>query len=85
MSQIDDHIHCRQLVELVTDYLEGTLPDATRVRVEAHLATCDGCGAYVAQMRMTLEVVGHLEPEDLDPRVERALLDAFRDWKAGEP
>jgi len=80
-----DLITCRQLVELVTDYVEGTLTPEARVRVEAHLATCDGCGAYVEQMRMTLRVVGHLAPEDLDPRVERSLLDAFRDWKAGGP
>jgi anti-sigma factor RsiW len=85
MSHDADLITCRQLVELVTDYVEGTLPDAARARIDAHLGLCDGCGAYVAQMRMTLEVVGHLTLEDLDPAVERALLDAFRDWKAGGP
>jgi len=79
-----DLITCRQLVELVTDYVEGTLTPEARAHVEAHLATCDGCGAYVEQMRMTLRVVGHLTPQDLDPRVERALLDAFREWKGGE-
>jgi anti-sigma factor RsiW len=78
-------IPCRQLVELVTDYLEGVLPAAAHARVEAHLACCEDCGAYVEQMRMTLALVGHLTPEDLDPRVEQRLLDAFRDWKAGEP
>ena len=78
-------IPCRQLVELVTDYLEGALPAAAHARVELHLASCEACGAYVEQMRLTLVVVGHLTPEDLDPRVEQRLLDAFRDWKAGEP
>ena len=84
MSHDAELITCRQLVELVTDYVEGTLPDAARARVDAHLASCDGCGAYLEQMRMTLRVVGHLTPQDLDPRVERSLLDAFREWKAGE-
>jgi anti-sigma factor RsiW len=78
-----DPMTCRQLVELVTDYLEGTLPAGARARVEAHLAGCDGCGAYFEQVRMTVRVLGHVAPEDLDPRVERSLLDAFRDWKAG--
>jgi anti-sigma factor RsiW len=84
MSHPTDTITCRQLVELVTEYVEGTLPDAARTRVDAHLAHCDGCGAYLEQMRMTLRVVGHLTAEDLDPRVERTLLDAFRAWKGGE-
>jgi anti-sigma factor RsiW len=75
------NITCRQLVELVTDYLEGALPSEARRRVDAHLGCCEHCGAYLEQMRMTLEVVGHLGPEDLDPRVEQALLGAFREWK----
>jgi anti-sigma factor RsiW len=74
---------CVELVEVVTEYLEGTLAPEARVRFEAHVAACDHCGAYLEQMRMTLDVVGHLEPDDLDPAMERALLDAFKDWKAG--
>ena len=74
---------CRATVELVTDYLEGALPASERARFEAHIARCAHCTAYLEQMRVTLEVVGHLDPGDLDPRMERELLDAFRDWKAG--
>jgi anti-sigma factor RsiW len=74
---------CRELVELVTDRLEGALAERDRGRFEDHVAACDGCRAYLKQMRMTLVVVGHLEPEGLDPHVERGLLDAFRDWKGG--
>jgi hypothetical protein len=75
---------CRELVELVTDYLEGVLDAADRARFEAHIARCEHCTAYVEQMRMTLAVVGHIDPGDLDPRTEQELLDAFRDWKAGQ-
>jgi anti-sigma factor RsiW len=75
---------CRDVVELVTDYLEGALDVRTRARLDAHIAGCDHCSAYLAQMRMTLVVVGHLEPEDMDPHVERRLLEVFRDWKGGE-
>jgi anti-sigma factor RsiW len=74
---------CRDLVELVTDYLEDALDPRTRERFEAHIGGCDHCTVYLEQMRMTLVVVGHLEPEGLDPHVERELLDAFRDWKGG--
>lgn len=74
---------CPEVVELVTDYLEGALPAGDRARFEAHLSACDGCTAYVAQLRATIAVTGRLAPEPLDPQMERALLDAFRDWKDG--
>jgi anti-sigma factor RsiW len=76
---------CRELVELVTDYLEGALSAGDRARFDAHVAACEQCYAYVGQMRVTLGVVGHLDPEALDPAVERELLVAFRDWKDGRP
>jgi anti-sigma factor RsiW len=74
---------CRELVELVTDRLEGTLSAADAARFEAHIAGCAHCNAYVEQMRVTLRVVGHIDPDKLEPEVERELLDAFREWKAG--
>jgi anti-sigma factor RsiW len=74
---------CRQFVELVTDYLEGALPPAERARFEDHIGCCGWCTTYFVQMRETLTVVGHLDPEGLDPRVESELLAAFRDWKGG--
>jgi hypothetical protein len=48
-----------------------------------HIAGCESCGAYVEQMRITVRLTGHIEPDELDPEVERELLDAFREWKAG--
>jgi anti-sigma factor RsiW len=78
----NDEMSCRELVEVVTDYLEGKLPDADRVRLEAHLAECPYCEEYIAQMRKTIEVLGELpRAESLDPRTERELLDAFRGWR----
>jgi anti-sigma factor RsiW len=74
---------CRELVELVTEYLEGGLSTEDRVRFAAHIAVCDHCSAYLEQMRVTLRVVGHIDPDELEPEVERELLDAFREWKAG--
>ena len=51
---------CRDVVELMTDYLEGTLTPADQARFEAHIAGCDGCHAYLEQMRTTLKVTGRI-------------------------
>jgi anti-sigma factor RsiW len=77
----NDEMSCRELVGVVTDYLEGKLPEADRVRLEAHLAECPYCEEYIAQMRQTIEALGELPAEPLDPRRERELLDAFRGWR----
>jgi anti-sigma factor RsiW len=75
-------LSCQELVELVTDYLEGALSAGDRARFEAHIEACDGCTRYLAQIRVTIELTGRLAPEQLDPAAEAALLEAFRDWKA---
>jgi anti-sigma factor RsiW len=74
---------CRELVELVTEYLEDRLPPAERARFEAHLAICDGCQAYVDQMRDTLRALGRLPEERLSTGVRETLMVAFREWHAG--
>jgi len=74
-------LECIDLVELVTDYLEGALDQERREMVEAHLRTCDGCKVYLKQMRETREYLGHVPPEPgsgLPDQARRELLDAFR-------
>ena len=71
---------CRELVELVTDYLEGRLSPADRARFEAHVAECEYCEAYLEQMRQTIGALGRLEEESLSPQARDTLLAAFRDW-----
>ena len=71
---------CRELTELVTDYLEDALPPEERACFEAHVEPCDGCSKYLEQMRTTIELTGRLTPEQLSPDAEAALLGAFRDW-----
>jgi anti-sigma factor RsiW len=73
-------ISCQELVELVTDYLEGALPGEDRERFDSHIAACDGCRTYLEQIRITVALSGQLTPEQLAPEAERALLEAFRDW-----
>ncbi|HEY2597043.1 MAG TPA: zf-HC2 domain-containing protein [Candidatus Dormibacteraeota bacterium] len=72
---------CRQVVELMTDYLDGALSPEDRARFEEHLAGCDGCTAYLAEMRTTRRVVGRLADESIPKSIEDELLKAFRDWK----
>lgn len=74
-------LSCRDLVELVTEYLEGALPAGARARFEAHLAACPPCVIYLEQMRHTLASLGALREANLDAGARDALLAAFRDWK----
>jgi anti-sigma factor RsiW len=76
------HLNCRELVELVTAYLEDDLSSGQRKRFEAHLSGCDGCTMYVEQMRRTIELTGTLSVDDVSQEAEEALLRAFRGWNA---
>jgi anti-sigma factor RsiW len=73
---------CQQVVELVTDYLEGTLSRAVRRRFEAHLADCPHCTEYLAQMRATISLTGRLAPEDLTPQMREELVELYRRWQS---
>jgi anti-sigma factor RsiW len=77
-----DDLSCQELVELVTDYLEGALPSEERARFDAHLTECDGCTAYLEEMRTTIELSGRFEPELLTEEARERLLVAFRGWNA---
>lgn len=72
-------IACIELVELLTDYLEGALPPGEVAAVEAHLQACAGCRNYLAQMRATIEAVGTVPVETLSDEAYDTLLTAFRD------
>jgi len=72
---------CRDVVELMTDYLEGALSPADLARFEDHIAGCGGCSGYLEQLRKTLEVTGRIaRAEPLPASLERELTAAFRDW-----
>lgn len=81
----EDELTCQELVELVTEYLEDTLPPETRARFDAHLRTCRGCSAYLNQMRRTIDVLGTLCEDDLAATPRDELLNAFRTWKQDGP
>ena len=75
------YLTCKELVELVTDYLENALTPVDRTRFEEHIMTCPPCRAHLDQMRTTLSVLGQVPEKTVSPDAERSLLEAFRDWK----
>ena len=79
-----EDLTCRELVELVTDYLEDALAPAEHARFEAHVAGCPGCDRYLDQMRTTIALARESRELEAGPEVS-GLLDAFRDWKRSRP
>jgi anti-sigma factor RsiW len=82
--QPESELTCAEVVELVTDYLEGRLAPEERQRFDEHVAVCEGCAAYLEQMRTTIATAGRLREADLPPELEQRLLGAFRDWRSGQ-
>lgn len=72
-------VACIELVELLTDYLEGALPPDEVAAVEAHLDLCAPCRTYLAQMRATIAALGSVPVDTLSDRAYDDLLEAFRD------
>jgi putative zinc finger protein len=81
MPESHQHVTCREVVELVTDYLERALPVEQTSLFEQHLNFCDGCIVYVEQMRATVETVGRVGEDDVPPETKDRLMAAFREWK----
>ena len=79
-NEVLPEMPCRELVELITDYLEDRLSPVDRRRFEAHLATCEACATYMEQLRQTIRALGRLPEESLSSEARDALLAAFRDW-----
>ncbi len=52
-----DEFACKELVELVTDYLDGALPPALKDKFQTHLTGCDGCAEYLRQIRLTIHAL----------------------------
>ena len=78
-------ITCKELTEVLTDYLEGTMPSEDRAVLEAHLVLCEGCATYVEQMRQVIRTVHALQVDEVEATAPDSLLAAFRAWKRGEP
>lgn len=73
---------CNELVETITAYLDGTLPEADRLRFDAHLDTCPPCAVYLTQMRETIARLGALDDAELSQAARDELVAVFRDWRS---
>lgn len=73
---------CQELVEVITDYLEGTLPPADRARFEAHLQVCPHCNRYLEQFRLTIREAGRIKADELSEELTGQLLEAFTSWRS---
>jgi anti-sigma factor RsiW len=76
-------LSCKELVELVTDYLEGRLAPPEMRRFEEHLAICPGCETYLSQIRQTISSLGTLKQDTVPVEARNELLKVFRNWKRG--
>jgi anti-sigma factor RsiW len=77
----DHPMSCRELVELVTAYLDGSLDLDTRSRFDTHLLECDGCENYLQQLQVTVTTLGRTRDTALEPAFRDKLMSAFRDWR----
>lgn len=77
----DAELSCRELVELITDYLEEALDPLERQRFEEHLRACPHCRVYLEQMRLSIRFVGSLRERSLPADVKEELMRVFREWK----
>lgn len=85
MGRNEIDLSCDEVVRLVSDYLEGALTQADAARFEAHIVMCDGCAAYLDQMRETIRLVGELPEQSVPDATWNRLRNAFRDWKRSGP
>jgi anti-sigma factor RsiW len=84
MKLLPSPLVCRDAVELVSDYLDGTLSRRQRRRLEKHLAQCDACTAYLDQMRSTIAASGRVGPEDLPSDVVEGLVNLYRRFRSDD-
>ena len=75
---------CQELVELVTDYLEGALSELDRERFEEHIELCPMCQIHLEQLRVTIRELGGLRERDIDPEILVELQTRFRHWHSGD-
>ena len=85
MSVFTKDLVCQEAVELVTEYLEGVLSRGERRAFERHLAACDGCEAFVQQVREVLTATGRVGPDDLDPATLDGLVALYREHRGPTP
>jgi anti-sigma factor (TIGR02949 family) len=75
-------VTCREVVELMTEYLDGALSAADRAKFDQHMQGCDGCRAYLTQLRTARMLMGRVASEPVPELLKAELMSAFRNWKS---
>lgn len=81
LDYLAGRVTCKEFVEIITDYLEGSLSLLNRIRFHLHLGLCLGCRVYLRQTKQTIHTLGRLPDEPVPPAVREQLLQRFRTWK----
>jgi len=81
MHLMAGNMSCQELTELITEYLEGTMPMVQRIRFQIHLGLCLGCRNHLHQMKLTIQTLGKLPVEPMPPAIRAEMLHRFRNWK----
>lgn len=77
-------LSCKDITNLLTEYLEGGMTFADRMQMKMHLALCGHCRNYAAQLKLTIDSCGEIPPPEVDDHLEQELLETFRNWKSRE-
>jgi predicted anti-sigma-YlaC factor YlaD len=77
----DDGLTCHEVLDLLTEYLEGALVPVEHARVAAHLELCEGCARFLEQLTLTIAVTGALREDAVPDDVRDSLVAAFRTWR----
>ena len=85
MAYLAGNLSCREIADLITDYLEGALTFSQLIRFHMHLGLCFACRNFLKQMKYTVLTLHQLPSEPVSPHVKEELLTRFRNWKASVP
>jgi anti-sigma factor (TIGR02949 family) len=79
---VADHgLTCREVLDMLTEYLDGALAPMDHARVAAHLEECEACTRYLEQFAATIELTAALREDAVPDDVRESLLAAFRTWR----
>jgi anti-sigma factor RsiW len=76
-----EELTCRELVEVITAYLEGALPPLQHAQFAAHLRECPPCCTYVADFQTLIQQIGATRETPADTVDRVRLLELFRHWR----
>jgi predicted anti-sigma-YlaC factor YlaD len=84
MGYMAGNFTCKEVAELITEYLEGSLTLTQRVRFQMHMGLCLACRNYLSQMKYTVATLRQLPPDPIPPQIKEEMLRRFQTWKKGQ-